>query len=555
VSERSRIRILHVEDDPRDRELVAATLKAEDVPCDIVTVDNREDFIAALSSPFDVILADDRLPTFDGLTALTIASERVRDTPFIFVSGTLGEEVAIDRMKAGATDFVLKQRLTRLPAAIARAIREAQTRAEHARAAAALYRLNAELEQRVLDRTEELARANAALEEQEAAVRRAMVEAERANSAKSVFLSRMSHDLRTPLNAVIGFSQLLAADSLLEGQQECVQQILKASRHLLELINEVLEISRIEAGHLSLSPEPVGVGEIVRHAAELVAPLAAQRGIAIDIDETQLNAGTVMADRQRLSQILLNLFSNAVKYNRQAGRVAVSVDKPAARRVRISISDTGSGISPEKLKLLFRPFERLGAESTGIEGTGLGLTLSRGLAEAMGGAIGVATEIDKGSTFWVELDATEEPAIPVSVQPTGALTNTVMAGPATVLYIEDNSSNVRLMTRLLANRPAVTLLHAPDGSAGLRAAREDRPDLIFLDLHLPDMSGEEVLRQLWSDRSLRDVPIVVLSADATAGHIRRVLASGATAYLTKPFDLRKLLDLVDQLLPRDVTAR
>jgi PAS domain S-box-containing protein len=668
------VRILHVEDDPHDRELVAATLSQDGLSCSVTAVSTRAAFEEALAeNQYDVILADDRLPTFDGLTAQHIAAERAPGVPFIFVSGTLGEEIAVERMKNGAVDYVLKQRLSRLPGSITRAVGEARMRAENARAAREVHRLNAELEQRVNERTAELARANQALAENDHALRQsearlnaildnspaiiamkdiaghyvfvnhqfertlgmkrnevvgrtdhelfaprladmyrandaevlrqraaitfeepalsgadifvyasskfpllgpdgqpyatctistnitdrkhaddelktARLEAERANRAKSEFVSRMSHDLRTPLNAVLGFAQLLAAEKLPEEQVECVRQILRGGGHLLDLINEVLDIARIETGHLSLSPEPVDVKEIVGHAVALVAPMARQRHISVLIDDTPLSAISVLADRQRLSQILLNLLSNGVKYNREAGSVTVGFARGADDAFRIMITDTGAGIPPKKLHLLFRPFERLGAESTAIEGTGLGLTLSRGLAEAMGGSIGVVSRLGSGSTFWVELQIAKESSRPLAFEPDDATIDYQEGQPANVLYIEDNISNVRLMERVLARRPAVTLATAADGYHGVSQALARRPDLVLLDLHLPDLPGEEVLRRLKSEPTLVDIPVVVLSADATPGQVRRLLASGAAAYLTKPFAIQEVLAVVDRTL-------
>jgi len=363
----------------------------------------------------------------------------------------------------------------------------------------------------------------------------------------------MSHDLRTPLNAVLGFAQLLASDGLNVEQSECVHQILRGGQHLLNLINEVLDISRIEAGQLSLSPEPVAVRETVRHALDLVAPLAAQRSVTLVLDDQPEGARSVIADRQRLNQILLNLLSNAVKYNRPGGRVTVAFELVSPTRFRIKVTDTGAGISRQKLQVLFTPFERLGAESTTVEGTGLGLALSRGLAEAMGGSLGVVSELDRGSTFWVELEPTDERAADEGAAEIAADRGDRVAvrpasRPATVLYIEDNSSNVRLMERVLGRRPGITLLHAPQGRTGVTLATDRRPDVIFLDMHLPDVPGDEVLRQLWCDPELRRIPVVVLSADATPGQVRRVMASGASAYLTKPLDLQKVLETLDDML-------
>jgi PAS domain S-box-containing protein len=387
----------------------------------------------------------------------------------------------------------------------------------------------------------------------EQALAAAKLEAERANRAKSEFLSRMSHDLRTPLNAILGFAQLLEMESLSAEQRESVRHILKGGAHLLGLINEILDIARIESGHLSLSPEPVAIGEIVRHVIELVRPLAAQRGIVFDDDVvTVCGSRHLLADRQRLAQILLNLLSNAVKYNRKGGRVRLACEDVPDGRLRIKVSDTGAGIRPEKLTLLFQPFERLGAEQTGIEGTGLGLVLSRGLAEAMGGKLGVESEVDRGSTFWVELalaDATDTRAtIPAGERAEASSQDPGATG--TVLYIEDNLSNRRLMERLLARRPGVRLVGAAQGQAGLDLARADRPDLILLDLHLPDMHGEEVLRRLWEDPNTRAIPVAVLSADATPMQATRLRAAGATTYLTKPLDVSEVLRLLDDTLAR-----
>lgn len=366
----------------------------------------------------------------------------------------------------------------------------------------------------------------------------------RASQAKSEFLSRMSHELRTPLNAIMGFAQVLKLDPLEPEQLDSVTHILRGGRHLLKLINEVLDIARIEAGRLSLSPEPVALAEIVNHAVDLIRPLAAQRNLAITVETRPSNYA--FADRQRLYQILFNLLSNAVKYNREGGSIHVSAGVPDPQRVRIVVADTGTGISAAKLALLFTPFERLGAEQSEMEGIGLGLAVSKGLAEAMKGSLTAQSVVDQGTEFHLELPVcTAEPA-QVGTAVGTSLDVTDCSG--TVLYIEDNVSNVQLMQRLLVRRPRVELLHAPDGRTGLAVVRERRPALVFLDLHLPDMPGEEVLRQIWESPTTRGIPIVVLSADATPAQKRRLLASGALTYLTKPFDITDVLEVVDRVL-------
>jgi signal transduction histidine kinase len=537
-----RLRVLHLEDSVDDAKLVEAALRKDGVMADVVRVDTRAAFEAALrTGAFDLILADYNLPAFDGAAAQQMASACCPGLPFIFVSGSIGEEHAIDRVKAGATDYVLKDRLTRLSPAVRRALAEADERAERHRADAEVRRLNAELEQRVIDRTQALAAANEEL-------RKARHEAERANLAKSEFLSRMSHDLRTPLNAILGFAQLLIGEDDEADRAEYARQILSGGRHLLELINEVLDIARIESGQLSLSPEPVQVSEIAQEVLDLVAPLAASREIRMTLEPDPCNESPVLADRQRFAQILVNLVSNAVKYNRAGGSVTIKCSRQPGKRLRIAVIDTGGGIPAEKLTLLFQPFERLGAASTTIEGTGLGLALSRGLAAAMEGTMGVESEVDRGTTFWIELPLSEVAASAGTEKADAPRAGVRRDVAGTILYIEDNQSNVRLMERILRRRPFVKLLHAPSGSAGIEMARRYSPNAIFLDLHLPDLPGEDVLRELWADHELRRIPVAVLSADAMAGQMRRLKASGAAAYLVKPLDIAQVLSLVDKLL-------
>jgi PAS domain S-box-containing protein len=380
--------------------------------------------------------------------------------------------------------------------------------------------------------------------EAELAMQQAKAEAEQANHAKSEFLSRMSHELRTPMNSILGFGQLLARGELRPDQEKGVAHILKAGRHLLNLINEVLDISRIEANRQQLSLEPVHLGTVLDEALALIRPLAAQRDCTLE----EL-AGTadlyVHADRQRLAQVMLNLLSNAVKYNRPGGSVVVSVEMTGEGGCSVAVRDTGPGIAAERLGELFVPFARLGAEQTEVEGTGLGLALSQRLVEAMGGAIRVESAPGEGSTFRVELRTATDPLR--AIGPTRAA-SPVSAGaaPATILYIEDNLANLTLVESILAARPQYTLLSSLQGRMGLDLAWEHRPDLILLDLHLPDMPGSEVLRLLREDARTAETPVVVISADATPRRIQQLRAAGCTAYLTKPLDVDEFLQTVDE---------
>src|SRR3990172_5372788 len=336
-------------------------------------------------------------------------------------------------------------------------------------------------------------------------------------------------------------------DSLRAEQAESVQQILKAGRHLLELINEVLDITGIEAGRVSVSPEPVQVGGLVRESLDLIAPMAAAKHIHLHGRTAGASDAFVRADRQRLKQVLLNLLSNAVKYNRPEGTVVVALSEPAPRLVRILVSDTGPGIPADRLERLFKPFERLHADQMGVEGIGLGLALSKHLVEAMGGEIGVETTVAAGSTFWVELPLVQSPL---------DASGLAAAGPTrpgeverTILYVEDNLANVRLVERI-----RVRLLTAMQGRLGLDLIREHRPDLVLLDINLSDLQGDEVMRLLREDARTKEIPIVVISATEDRRILKRLLAEGARAYLTNPLDAQRLLSLLDEILPVPVAG-
>ncbi|HXQ61447.1 MAG TPA: PAS domain S-box protein [Acidimicrobiales bacterium] len=371
--------------------------------------------------------------------------------------------------------------------------------------------------------------------------------AERASLAKSEFLSRMSHELRTPLNAVLGFAQLLEMDDLSEQQGQAVGHILRAGKHLLDLIDEVLDIARIESGHLDLSLEPVLVLDVLGDAVDLARPLAEHQDVRLAVDTTSCPAETyVQADRQRLLQVLLNLLSNATKYNTRTGRVDISVSRADHGRAEISVSDTGPGIHPEDIERVFEPFDRLGAERSGVEGTGVGLTLSKHLIERMGGEIDLRSTVGVGSTFTVLLPMTDVPDEFAPIEPAPS-DPAALRGALRILHVEDNLDNLALVEQVLARHQEVELIAATLGGLALELARRHRPDVILLDLHLPDMSGVDVLGGLRADPVTMEIPVVVVSADATAERIERLEAARVAAYLTKPIDVRELVRVIESV--------
>jgi signal transduction histidine kinase/CheY-like chemotaxis protein len=384
--------------------------------------------------------------------------------------------------------------------------------------------------------------------ERQAQMEQAKEAAEQANAAKSAFLSRMSHELRTPLNGILGFGQLLEMQDLKERDQESVEHILKAGRHLLGLINEVLDISRVESGSLSLSLESVQVGSVVQEAADLVRPLAEQRHIRLVIANE--NDYHIVADQQRLKQVLLNLLSNAIKYNREFGQVSITYRQTSDHRLTLSVTDTGEGILPEMLDRIFTPFDRLGAERTNVEGTGLGLAVSRALAVAMGANLTVASEPGIGSAFSIDMTLADNPHRTEALRDAEISEVAVETGSSRhlILYVEDNAANLKLVESIMERRPNIRLISATRGEQGAEMAHTHRPDLALLDLNLPDISGLDVLRRLQQDPETRTIPVVMITADATAGQEQRILDAGATAYLTKPINIKQFLEVVDETL-------
>jgi PAS domain S-box-containing protein len=394
----------------------------------------------------------------------------------------------------------------------------------------------------------------------EAALRAAKEEAERANRAKSDFLSRMSHELRTPLNAVLGFGQLLLADTrdpLTRGQQGRVQELVHGGRHLLSLINDVLDLARIEAGGLHVALAPVDLDPLVEDCLRLVQPAADERRLTLTRPAPGEARLRVQADPTRLRQVLLNLLSNAIKYNRPGGRVEL-LWHPTEDGVRLEVLDTGPGLSAEQQARLFQPFERLDAAQSQVEGTGIGLALSKWLLSLMRGEIGVHSVPGEGCRFWLSLQRAVEgpvaqapPAMSAaaSASPPAAASD-VTAAAQLVLYIEDNEVNQLLMEGMLARRPGVHLRVTGVPEEGVEIALRERPALVLLDIQLPGIDGYEVLRRLRSHPSMRDLPVVAVSANAMPADRERAAAAGFADYVTKPVDLVQLLAVVETQLSR-----
>jgi signal transduction histidine kinase/CheY-like chemotaxis protein len=395
--------------------------------------------------------------------------------------------------------------------------------------------------------SESLCRAEGLLASRNAELTTAMHAATSATQAKNSFLSSTSHELRTPLNSILGFTQLLEMSELDDEDADSVARILGAGRHLLALINELIDIARIESGDLSLSLEPVLVGPVIEEVSELMAPIAAERSIRV-IQQCARPDLAVQADRQRFSQVLVNLISNAVKYNHRGGTITISCRENGARQASIVVSDTGPGISLENIERIFVPFERLGAETTAVEGTGIGLPLARALTDAMSGELAASSVLGQGSTFTLSLPRVPDLAhVPVTRLAPAALAaepDALVAG-IDVLYVEDNPANIEVVSRFLRGKPGARLRSEASGQSGLESAARDKPDMILLDLHLPDMHGDRVLSELKAEPATAAIPVVILSADASPGVVRRLLAGGAFAYLTKPIELVELNKLLD----------
>ena len=390
------------------------------------------------------------------------------------------------------------------------------------------------------------------LQEKNIELESARAVADKANLAKSDFLSSMSHELRSPLNAILGFAQLMESDSTLKtpSQKKSLAYILEAGWHLLTLINEILDLATIESGRVPLSEEPVALDEVMLECLSMIENQAEQHGIKLIFPQFDIPL-YVRADRTRLKQILINLLSNAIKYNSKQGKAEVTCTENTPGRVRISIEDSGAGLHPEQIAQLFQPFNRLGQEAGSEEGTGIGLVLSKQLVELMGGKIGVRSTVGVGSVFWFELNLVAEPRFSMEEAETRALVQVPVlneAQPHSLLYVEDNPANMQLVEGIISRYPDIQLLTAVNGYDGIEIARTSQPSVIMMDINLPGISGLEVLKILREDPTTAHIPVIAVSANALPLDIEKGLKAGLFLYITKPIKVKEFMEAVNMAL-------
>jgi signal transduction histidine kinase/ActR/RegA family two-component response regulator len=397
--------------------------------------------------------------------------------------------------------------------------------------------------------------AELALQDHNAELEIARAIADKANMAKSEFLSNMSHELRTPLNAVLGFAQLMESATPLPSpaQKLSIEQILKGGWYLLRLINEILDLAMIESGKLTIEQEAMSLTDVLQDCEVMIAPQAKLREIQMNFPGFESHL-YVNADRTRVKQVLINLLSNAIKYNREGGRISVECKPNAANRVRISVSDTGAGLTPQQIDQLYQPFNRLGQEASTAEGTGIGLVVTKQLVEMMGGTVGVESIVGVGSVFWIELEVSTSPVVQfdiideIDIAPQVHRTAHTTSSQFTLLYVEDNSANLDLVTQLVSRRSDLKLLSAIDGHLGVQMARAYLPDVILMDINLPGISGHDALQILRTDPATVHIPVLALSANANPRDIDNALKAGFFQYLTKPIRINEFMESLDVAL-------
>jgi CheY-like chemotaxis protein len=468
--------------------------------------------IAASKSPPDLILLDIMMPDMDGYEVCQRLKleAKTKNIPVIFLTAKGAMEDEQRGLELGAVDYITKP--ISPPIVLARVKNHL-----------ALKKINSQLES-------------------------ATFVAEKANLAKSNFLSGMSHELRSPLNAILGFAQLMESDprAPTPAQKESITQILHAGWHLLKLINEILDLSKIESGRIPLQLEAIPLNEVMLECQNMITPQAQRHGIELIFPAFDASC-FVHADRTRIKQVLINLLSNAIKYNSPNGTVEVSYQMSAAGRTRVNVKDSGAGLSPEKITQLFQAFNRLGQETGNEEGTGIGLVVTLRLVELMGGSMGVESRVGVGSVFWFEL-ATDSPPAQVNETSSASALTTPHSPHGTLLYVEDNPANMKLVEQIVARRPGIRLLTAVNATLGIEMTRVAMPDVILMDINLPGISGIEALNLLRKDKQTSHIPVIALSANAMPLDIETGLKAGFFRYLTKPIKIDDFIESLDVAL-------
>ncbi len=514
--------ILVVDDTPDNLALISNLLK-DIYQVKIATGGEKALEIAGSDLPPDLILLDIMMPGMDGYEVCRRLKRNPQtiNIPVIFLTAKSEMEDEKKGLELGAVDYLTKP--ISPPIVLARVKNHLALKAM----------------------TDFLNEKNIELE-------RAKYVAEKANLAKSSFLSNMSHELRSPLNAILGFAQLLESETPppTASQKESIAQILKAGWHLLTLISEILDLAKVESGQVPMVREPVSLTEVMIECRSMTEPQAQQRSIRISFPQSA-SPYLVLADRTRVKQVLLNLLSNAIKYNTKEGSVEIKCSEPAPGRIRVSIRDTGVGLPPEQLAQLFQPFNRLGQEGGGEEGTGIGLVVAKRLVELMGGAIGVESTVGVGSVFWFELISVARPHFAKNGGEAAPLAepHTPREGRLHILlYIEDNQANLKLVEQIVARHPDLYLLTAVNGNSGIEIARVALPEVILMDINLPDTSGYEALNILRANPATEHIPVIAISANAMPGDIEKGRQAGFFRYITKPIKINEFIEALDMAL-------
>jgi signal transduction histidine kinase len=537
-------KVLLVDDDPLVRDFLSETIQS-----DTFDVETCKDGLEAWDycqkhKDIKVIVLDIVMPKIDGMTLMKQLRDSGNEVPIIILTSKGEVSVALKALNEGASDYLIKDEGIQktIMHSIDRVLEKQRILDENKQLMVELERSVKETNAKNIDLQREISERKKAEEESISA----REEAIRANKAKSEFLSHMSHELRTPLNAIIGFAQLLKRNkeqNFSERQRNNTEEIIKAGKHLLELISEVLDLAKIESGTMTVSLEEVDLNELIDEVISLILPLAEARNIRIINYVTHYPDLVIMADRVRLKQVLLNLGSNAVKYNSESGKITLDCEVLENSRVAIKVSDTGEGLSAEDQKALFEPFQRLDAEGTEIEGTGIGLTITKNLVELMEGQLSVTSEVGKGSCFIIELQKvgdTGQKIEPVlEIEEGEEVKNEIKEEEVkfTLLYVEDNPTNLNLVQQIvMEDFPDINLLDAPNAPLGLEMAKAHKPKLILMDINLPGMDGFEAFEKLKTYEETKDIPVIAISANAMQKQIERAKEVGFAEYIVKPID-------------------